>query len=176
MFTLQDVPMRELRYRVQSLLQAWLHIYVCCVRAVSERSLYTDCQPAMATFWKHSRAFDECLNLFLHDWRKRVQVPVSEKDINSYKWNLYKFIIETLGWVRFPMGSLTCFIGLTLPATLWPWRRHSLWQKRIPGVSPGGKSGRCADCLRILEASTSWRLKDLSRVVQGLFYVYQRDM
>jgi len=64
---------------------------------VSERSLYTDCQPAMTTFWRHSRVFDECLNLFVHDWHKGVQAPVSQKDINSYKWDLYKFIIETFG-------------------------------------------------------------------------------
>jgi len=30
-----------------------------------------------------------------------------------------------------------------LPIALWPWGRHSLWQKLIPWVSPGGKGSRC---------------------------------
>jgi hypothetical protein len=55
-----------------------------------------------------------------------------------------------------------------------------LWQKWIPGISPGGKCGRCvgmttlppscADSLEILGVSNSLSPKGLSRSVMGLRY------
>jgi len=30
-----------------------------------------------------------------------------------------------------------------LPIALWPWGRHRLQQKWVPGAFPGGKGGRC---------------------------------
>ena len=68
-------------------------------------------------------------------------------------------------WVWSLMGSLGFFIDLILLATIQPWGQLSLKQKWVPGLSPGGNGGRCiglttllplcADCLRVLEASTS---------------------
>ena len=45
--------------------------------------------------------------------------------------------------IRFPVGLLGCLIVLILPASLWRWDRLILWQKWVPGVSPGGTGDRC---------------------------------
>ena len=45
--------------------------------------------------------------------------------------------------VRFSTESLECFIIIRLLAALWPWGWLSLWQKRVPGIFPVGKGGRC---------------------------------
>jgi hypothetical protein len=84
--------------------------------------------------------------------------------------------------VRFPIVSLEFFFDIILPAALWHWGWLSLWQKWVPGTFPGGKGGRCvglttlppscADCLKNLGASTSWKPQDLSRPVMGLLYLY----
>jgi hypothetical protein len=67
--------------------------------------------------------------------------------------------------VRFPMGSLGFLFELILPAALWPWILLSVWQKWVPGLSPGGKGDRSTlaaficrlfrncDCLNLLEPS-----------------------
>jgi hypothetical protein len=69
------------------------------------------------------------------------------------------------------MVSTEFFIGIILPALLWPWGWLSLWQKWIPGIFPGGKGGRCvelttlqnscADCLEIWEPQPPGTLKGL---------------
>jgi hypothetical protein len=75
---------------------------------------------------------------------------------------------------RFPMLSMDFFIGIILPAVLWPWGRLSLQQNCVPGIFPGGKSGRCvglatlppscADFLKIWEPQHPGTL----RAYQGL--------
>jgi hypothetical protein len=77
--------------------------------------------------------------------------------------------------VRFPMLSLDFSIGIILPIALWPCGRLGLWHKWVPGIVPGGKGGRCvglttlppscADCLKNLGASNSWKSQGLSRPV-----------
>ena len=83
--------------------------------------------------------------------------------------------------VEVSIGSLGFLIAVILPAPLWPWRRLTFLQKWVPGVSPGGKCGRClrlttlppsfADCLEILRVSTSSSPKGLSRPVMGYLYI-----
>ena len=62
--------------------------------------------------------------------------------------------------LRFPMVS-EFFIGLILPAPLWPWSWLSLQQKWVKGVSPGGWRGPMLYHFHVpiawyLGASTSW--------------------
>jgi hypothetical protein len=45
--------------------------------------------------------------------------------------------------VRFPVVSLDFLIGIILPAAIWPWGQLNLQQNWVPGIFPGGKSGRC---------------------------------
>jgi len=66
-----------------------------------------------------------------------------------------------------------------LPIALWPWGWLSLEQKWVPGVFPGGKSGRCVKLTtyhhpvplsRNLGTLTSWNTLGHSRPVTGLLY------
>ena len=62
------------------------------------------------------------------------------------------------------------------------WGRLSLWQKWVQRIFSWSKGGRCvelttlppscADCLKIVEASTSWNPRGLRRPVQGQLYLY----
>jgi len=47
--------------------------------------------------------------------------------------------------VRFPTVLLEIFIDIILPAALWFQCRPSFQQKWVPGIIPGGKSGRCVE-------------------------------
>jgi hypothetical protein len=81
-----------------------------------------------------------------------------------------------------PDGAIGIFRWQSFRALLWSWGRLSLEQKRVPGISPGGKDGRCvglttlppscADCLKILGASTCWSPRGLSGPVEGELYLY----
>jgi len=53
------------------------------------------------------------------------------------------------------MISLALFIDIIFPIALWLWGWHSLWQKCVPAVFPGGKSGRC---LRLTTLTPSWAI------------------
>jgi hypothetical protein len=54
-----------------------------------------------------------------------------------------------------PEVSLEFFIDVILLIALWPLSRPSLLQKRLKGLFPGGKNGRC---LRLTTLTTSWAI------------------
>jgi len=69
-------------------------------------------------------------------------------------------------------------IDLFLPATLWPWCCFGLFNRNeYQGYLLGGYSAwcigltslspSCADCLKIMAASPSWKHKDVSWSVMG---------
>ena len=67
-----------------------------------------------------------------------------------------------------------------LPIALWPWGRHSLQHKWVPGVFLGGKDGRRVRLTTYhhpvplpqnLGTLTSWNPLGLSRPVTGLIYL-----
>ena len=69
--------------------------------------------------------------------------------------------------------------GVRVFCWLWSLGWHTHWQKWVPGISVGGKSGRCAGVTTVpsscadfflnLGALTAWRPDFLSRPAQGLF-------
>ena len=73
-------------------------------------------------------------------------------------------------WLRFcatnrkvagsiPAGVIGIFQShKILPIALWPWDRHSVKQKWVPGAFPGGKGGRCVR-LKTLPPSCAFSMK-----------------
>ena len=78
-------------------------------------------------------------------FRKFVElVPCSEPDEGrEVAWWLRHYATNRQVAGSIPNGSLEFFSDIILPVALWTGGRHSLQQKWVPGVFPGGKSGRC---------------------------------
>jgi hypothetical protein len=85
--------------------------------------------------------------------------------------------------VQFPMVSVEFFIDIILPAELRPCGRPRLWQKKVPGIFPGGKGGRCvglttwtpscADCLEIWNSQSPGTLRACPGLQCGCFTFLQ---
>lgn len=96
-----------------------------------------------------------------------------------YKRKTFTFYREII-WKCYHL--LRFFFDLILQAILWRCGRLGFWQKWLPPISSGDKSGRCVrlttfppscvDFLEILEASNSWSPRSASRPVEGIVYTF----
>jgi len=78
--------------------------------------------------------------------------------------------------VRFPMVSLEFFIDIILRAALWPWVDLASNRNEYQEYFLRGKGGLCLGLATLISSCAAsleiWKPHGLSRVVQGLLYLY----
>jgi len=80
--------------------------------------------------------------LFIYVLNTPVSKPIirSDNGKNYLRIQMERELQAGRSRFRFPTMSLKFFIDIILPATLWPWGRISLKQKRVPGIFHGVKA------------------------------------